>query len=214
MARTGRRSPVAIAISLVAAYVLVLLGLAALYLHPPLVGWLGLLVVAAAAATVSLAAATVFPRLRTNAPHLHAHGEGVYRLLVVSDAVVDPDALSLAVTARTAGRPFEVRVVSPVVTGALHFVLEDEREEHARAEERLRAATDALAASGIATEGTVGGDDPLTATADALVGFPADEILFVGALEHRRGWGDRDFERRARDVFGLPCATVYGDPGR
>lgn len=214
MARASLRSPVAIAILLIAAYVLVLLGLAIFYLHPPLVGWLGLLAVGVAASLLSLAAATVYPRLRTNAPHVHAHGEGVYRLLVVSDALADPDALGLAVLARTAGRPSEVRVVAPVVTGPLHFLAGDEDEERARAGGRLHAALDALAAVGVEAEGTVGDDDPLEAAADELALFHADELLFVGALEHRRGFGDRDFERQARDVFGLPCATVFGDPDR
>jgi hypothetical protein len=213
MARVGRRSPVAIAIALVATYLLVQIGLAAFYLHPPLVGWLGLLVVAAAATALSLAAAAIFPRLRTNAAPAQAHDEGVYRLLVVSDAVAEPDALHLAVMARTAGRPSEVHVVAPVVTDALHFVTEDERAEQVRAAARLRATVEALAAAGIPTKVALGSDDPLGAAADALVGFRADEILFVGALEHRRGWSDHDFERQARDVLGLPCATVYGDPG-
>lgn len=213
MARVGRRSPVAFAIALVAAYLLVLVVLAAFYLHPPLVGWIGLGVVVAVGAALSVLVAVLFPRTRTNAPHAHPHEEGVYRLLVVSDAIAEPDALRLAVVARTAGRPAEVHVVAPVVAGALHYVLEDEHAERVRAAERLRATVEALAASGIRAHVTLGADDPLEAAADAVVGFPADEILFVGALEHRRRWSDRDFERRARDVLGVPCATVYGDPG-
>ena len=213
MARAGRRSPVAIAIALVAVYVHVQVLLAALYLHPPLVGWIGLMVVTAAAAALSVAAAVIFPRLRTNADPVRARDSGVYRLLVVSDVIAEPEALHLAVTSRTAGRPSEVHVVAPVVTGALHFVTEDEHAERVRAAARLRATLEVLAASGIPAKVALGSDDPLGAAADALVGFRADEILFVGALEHRRGWSDRDFERQARDVLGLPCATVYGDPG-
>ena len=72
----------------------------------------------------------------------------------------------------------------------------------------------ALAEAGIPAQGAIGTDDPLQATGDVLHDFPADEILLVGPLPSQRQWLDRDFERRARDLFGVPVSTVFGAPGK
>lgn len=191
-------------------YVALMLALAGLVVHPPLLGWIGLAVVAAVALLAAALAVAFFSRMRTNAPRLHPHAGAVYRLLVVSDVDVEPEEIQSAVWLRALGRSSEVRVVAPVVASALHFAAADEEHEGLEAVHRLQATLKALAASGIPAQGSIGTDDPLQAVGDALAGFAADEIVLVGALPSHRVWLERDFERRARDAFGVPVSTVYG----
>ena len=104
-------------------------------------------------------------------------------------------------------------MIAPVIATTLHFATADEADESAAAERRLEATLAALAVAGIPARGSVGTDDPLQATADALADFRAHEILLVSPLRSRRSWLDRDFERRGRDLFGVPVSTVYGTIG-
>jgi hypothetical protein len=191
-------------------YVAVMLGIAALVVHPPLLGWIGLAVSSVIALSAGALALAFFTRMRTNADRLHPRPAALYRLLVVTDVDVEPAQLRSSVRLRTTGRRAEVRVVAPVVTSPLHFFSADEEHEDAAARRRLRATLAALAKAGIPARGGLGTDDPLQAVGDALRGFPADEILLVTRLESTRSWVDRKFERRARDLFGVPVSTVFG----
>lgn len=195
-------------------YVALMLGLAAFVVHPPLLGWIGLAVAAAIALLAGVLAVAFFSRMRTNAEHLHPHAGVVYRLLVVTDADVEPAEICSSVGLRMTGRQTEVRVVAPVIASPLHFVSADEEREGSDAARRLQATLAAFAKAGIPARGTIGTDDPLQAVGDALHGFPADEILLVSRLQSARSWLDRDFERRARDLFGVPVSTVFGGPGK
>ena len=196
----------------VAAYLLILLGLALFVVHPPFLGWLGLAVVAAISLSLWALAVWLLPRSRVNVDRLHPHpGVGdVFRLLVVLDADVEPDELARAVTTRTVGRRSDVHVVAPAVGRPLHLVTSDAEVDRSAAERRLAHAVPALTDAGVETKADIGPADPLEATADALNAFPVDEILFVGRLTAGRDWPDHDYERRARDLFGVHCSTVYG----
>jgi hypothetical protein len=195
-------------------YVALMLGLAAFVVHPPLLGWIGLAVMGVMALAAGSRALAFFSRMRTNAERLHPHAGVVYRLLVVTDVDVEPAEICSSVGLRTIGRRTEVRVVAPVIASPLHFVSADEESEAFDAARRLQATLAALAKAGIPAQGAVGTDDPLQAVGDVLHDFPADEILLVGPLPSRRQWLDRDFERRARDLFGVPVSTVFGAPGK
>lgn len=206
-----RREPFApLVLVPVGLYFLLMAGIAAFVVHPPLLGWIGLAVAAVLGTLAAALAIAFFSRMRTNADRLHPHTGPVYRLLVVSDVDVEPQEICSAVRLRTVGRRAEIVVVAPVVTSELHFLAVDEKPESARAVGRLRTTLAALAGAGITARGTVGTDDPLQAVGDALAGFPADEVLLVSSLQARRLWLDRDFERRARDAFGVPVSTVFG----
>jgi hypothetical protein len=191
-------------------YVALMLALAAFVVHPPLLGWIGFAVAAAVALLAGALAVAFFSRMRTNTDRLHPRTEPVYRLLVVTNSDVEPAELRSAVRLRALGRRVDVRVIAPVIATTLHFATADEADESAAAERRLEATLAALAVAGIAARGSVGTDDPLQATADVLAGFHAHEILLVSPLRSRRSWLDRDFERRARDLFGVPVSTVFG----
>lgn len=197
-------------------YLLLLLALAVFVVHPPLLGWIGLAVVAVVAAALSALALSLVQRTRVNVDRLHPHPSDTYRLLVVLDADVEPEELRRAVDARTIARRAEVFVVAPAVGPMLHLLTSDAAGDGTAAQERLDAALDALTLLGLRVAGSLGPPDPIEATADTLVRFAADEIVFVGPLPELRRWADRDFERRARDLFGVHCSTVYGAarPGR
>ncbi len=206
-----RRLGVAVFVA-VGLYFALMVGLAAFVLHPPLLGWIGL-AVAASIATLAVGLGLAFlSRMRTNAPRLHPRSGAVHRLLVVADVDVEPDEIGSAVRLRTVGRRADVRVVAPVVASTLHVLSADEEHETFDATQRLRSTIGALAAAGITASGVVGTDDPLQAVGDVLSEFPADEILLIARLQSRRLWLDQDFERRARDLFGVPVSTVFGEP--
>lgn len=195
-------------------YVALMLGIAAFVVHPPLLGWIGLAVVGVVALLAGTLAVAFFSRVRTNAERLHPHPGGVYRLLVVTDVDVEPAEICSSVGLRTIGRRAEVRVVAPVIASPLHYVSADEERESFDAARRLQATLAALANAGIPAQGAVGTDDPLQAVGDALRDFPADELLLISRLQPARSWLDRDFELRARDLFGVPVSTVFGAPGK
>jgi hypothetical protein len=129
----------------------------------------------------------------------------------VVDVDIEPSELCSAARLRVIGRCSEVHVVAPVAPRPLHFLAADEERERYDAKRRLQEALDSLLGANIHARGGVGTDDPLQAAADALVGFPADEILFVGSLPSARDWRERDFELRARDILGVPVSTVFGE---
>jgi hypothetical protein len=191
-------------------YFALMTALAAFVLHPPLLGWIGLAVAASVGMLAAAVALAFFARMRTNSVRAQPHAGPVYRLLVVSDADVDPAELSSAVGLRLAGRRARVFVIAPVMSSELHFLATDEEREQAGAAARLARTLRTLAEAGIVARGSVGTDDPLQAVGDVLAEFPADEVLLLSSLPARRSWLDRDFEVRARETFGVPVSTVSG----
>jgi hypothetical protein len=75
----------------------------------------------------------------------------------------------------------EVLVVAPALNSWLRRWASDEDAARSRAEQRAAALVDSLARRGIRAEGRIGDADPMQAIADALVTFPADEIVIASA---------------------------------
>jgi len=202
---------VTLALAPVILFLLVLALVAAFVTHPPVLGWVGLCILACGLLAAATAILVLLARMRTNAPRLHPGESDLHRLLVVTDADVEPAELSQAVRLRTLGRQTEVRVVAPVIADSvLHFLSEDEDAERDAARHRLSETLSSLAGVGIHAEGAVGTDDPLQAIGDAAADFRADEILLVALLPSARGWLDREAEEKIRDTFGVPVSTVFG----
>ncbi|HVS86321.1 MAG TPA: hypothetical protein VHD91_11885 [Gaiellaceae bacterium] len=181
--RERRISLAAIALPVVAYLTLQSL-VASLYVHPPLLGWIGFSVVGSIGTAVASGAVALFPRMRTSvdAPRERVRG----RLLVLADADCPAERVCHAVASHLgpAGASSDVLVVAPVLASPLHYLTGEEESETAAAEARLAAVLAGLRLRGLAADGRVGGDDPLQALGDALAAFPAAEALLITANDH------------------------------
>jgi hypothetical protein len=130
-----------------------------------------------------------------NAPaHVLAASER-HVLVVVLDAVFParmPDA--------------DVLVIAPALNSWLRRWVSDEDRARRRADERASVWVERIGRDGGHAESRVGDADPLRAIADALVTFPADEIMVAG-------WPTATAEAlasRVRERFGLPTSLRRG----
>jgi hypothetical protein len=92
----------------------------------------------------------------------------------------------------------------------------DESAVLADARQRLETCSECLGAAGTWVTPTtrVGDSDPVQAIADALAGFPADEVLLV-TPPARHSWGRRSAIERARRAFPIHIEhIVAGSSGR
>jgi hypothetical protein len=111
-----------------------------------------------------------------------------YRLLVVALADLDRPSTARAIadladagadaTGLDADRP-EVLVLAPAPTTGLERWASDLEGGRYEAQRRLAVSLAALSAAGADASGRVGDPEPLQATEDALVTFPAQEVAFV-----------------------------------
>jgi hypothetical protein len=191
--RASRTAILAVAVP-VAAYLATLSLVAALYVKPPLIGWIGFGVVGAFSCLIAAGALALFPRMRTAVDAVAAPEPA--RLVVLADALCPADRLCDTIAVRLAGRSPDVLVVAPVLARPLHYLADDERRERRDAESRLGAVVAALRERGLHVEGRIGADDPLQALGDALAGFPAGEALVVTSPETH--WLEEGLFDRAR----------------
>ncbi len=191
--RTKRTAILAVAVP-VAAYLATLVLVAALYVKPPLIGWIGFGVVGALSCLIAAGALTLFPRMRA-AVDAVAAPESTH-LVVLADARCTAERLCDTIALRLAGRAPDVLVVAPVLASPLHYLAGDEGRERWDAEARLGAVVAALRDRGLRVEGRVGDDDPLQALGDALAGFPAGEALVVTSPESH--WLEEGLFEQAR----------------
>jgi hypothetical protein len=191
--RTRRTAILAVAVP-VAAYLVTLLLVAALYVKPPLIGWIGFGVVGVLSCLIAAGALTLFPRMRAAVDAVTAPEPT--HLVVLADARCPADRLCDTIAVRLAGRAPDVLVVAPVLASPLHYLAGDEGREQWDAEARLGAVVAALRERGLSVEGRIGADDPLQALGDALAGFPAGEALVVTSPESH--WLEDGLFERAR----------------
>jgi hypothetical protein len=191
--RTSRTAVLTVTVP-VAAYLATLFLVAALYVKPPLLGWIGFGVVGAFSCLIAAGALALFPRMRVAVDTVSAP-ESTH-LVVLADARCQADRLCDTIALRLAGRAPDVLVVAPVLASPLHYLAGDESRERWDAEARLGAIVAALRERGLHVEGLVGDDDPLQALGDALAGFPAGEALVVTSPESH--WLEEGLFERAR----------------
>jgi hypothetical protein len=124
-------------------------------------------------------------------------------LLVALDPV-SKEQIRSAIETRQEVDDVSVRVVAPASVGPLKWVMGDEDEARAEAEELADRAANAVEAEVPAeeVETEVGDRDPLVAVEDALAVFPADEIVVAGRADDKT-------EARLRR-FGLPVERLDG----
>ena len=190
--RANRTTVVVFAVPV--AVFIVLLVLVALWIKPPLIGWIGLAVVALLSIAVGVAAYVLFPRMSVNADPVAAPERA--RLLVLVDVRAPAGELCDTIAAQLAGRDAEVLVVAPVLPSPSHYVAVDENDARAAAEVRLGDVVAGLRDAGLNATGRVGTDEPVQALGDALADFPAAEVLIVTSSEE--SWLERGLFERAR----------------
>jgi hypothetical protein len=130
------------------------------------------------------------------------------RVLLVANETADGAVLDRRLRERLQSRPAEVLVVAPAVNTRLRHWTSDEDRARTEAEVRLHRCLAFLRGDGVNANGVVGDADPLQAIADALHGFPADELVIATHPPRRSHWLSRDVVARARRRFGLPVLHV------
>jgi hypothetical protein len=121
-------------------------------------------------------------------------------VLVVALEPVSDDSVRTAIARRKENDALSVHVVAPAShIGTLQWLTGAEDEAHAEAEELADRTAHAVDAE---VETEVGDRDPLLAVRDALVDFPADEILVAGSADEK---AEAELRR-----FGLPVSRLDG----
>ena len=129
------------------------------------------------------------------------------RLLYVAHQACGNPALCAEVRAHAAGGA-DVLVVAPVLSSPLNRWTSDEAQDRGLAEARLEESVGCLRRSGLRVRGTVGDADPVQAMADALAGFPADEIVICLEAPERPHWLRKGVVERAEERFGVPVTEI------
>jgi hypothetical protein len=134
--------------------------------------------------------------------------DGRFRILAIANETLEGEAFHQLVVECAGGLRTDVIVVAPALnTRVRHWFSDEDHARHA-AEERLDRSLERLEGDGIAAYGWIGDADPLKAIADALVVFPADQLIISTHPEQRSNWLARDVVRRASERFGLPTSHV------
>jgi hypothetical protein len=127
-----------------------------------------------------------------------ARGEGDANVLVIANQTVLSDELLDRIRKRAATGPASFLIVAP----------QDDEEEHADADRRLRLALTQLRGEGIEAHGQVVHPDPYTAARQAVNDERVDEIIVSTFPGERSGWLRRDLVQRLRKDTGLPVEHV------
>jgi len=121
-----------------------------------------------------------------------------YRVLVVVDDRLPPEALQRVIEDHADGRPATAFVVAPAESSRLDRITGDEA-AYERANESLETTLNSLEGLTASQNGKVGSHDPLQAIDEALREFPAEEILVPA---------HSDWTRAAESKFGVHVVAV------
>jgi hypothetical protein len=179
----------------------------------PLLGWIGF----AVASTIVLAASSILAIFLVRASgaagseapaSATSSRAGAHRVLVVADEGCSGEALCRPLAERLAGQRTEVLVVAPALVSAAHYLDSDVDSAREAAQARLDETVSALDRSGIEAHGAVGSESPLEAIADALVEFPADEVVIATPPAERTNWLEQDVVERTRELYETPVSHL------
>jgi hypothetical protein len=211
VANLGANATIASTFALIGVMLVAVVLVAAFFLHPPLLGWIGFAVVCAIVFGLATVATIASSRMRVNPQRPAVAPDGEPRLLVVADEHCGSPALWQEIFARLAGA-VAVHLVVPVRVSHLHYLTNDEAEESCSAEHRVRLAVGLLRKRGISVTGGVGSDDPLESMTDALGLFPATRVLLATSTEQDSYWMEHELLAKARAVTPLEVSHVVIPP--
>jgi hypothetical protein len=131
------------------------------------------------------------------------------RILVVTTAPVDGEALRARVHEHTGGEQAELRVVATASDlSPLDWLATDEDKARREAAERATEVGQAVAPEAERVEAEVGDTDPVQAIEDALRTFPADEVVLVTRKDEDAGWLEQGAAGEAFARLSLPVAHL------
>jgi hypothetical protein len=131
------------------------------------------------------------------------------KILVVMNEQCAGDSLARELVGRVGDEGAEVLIVAPALTDRLRFWLSDIDAGAARAEARIEGSEPSLAGvEGLAVRSAIGDEDPLQAIDDALVEFPADEIIITTHPLDEANWLERAVVAQARSRYELPITHL------
>ena len=125
------------------------------------------------------------------------------RILALVSEPVSADALRAAVGPEEADEA-EVLVVAPALNTRRKFFLADPDPAIERADAVQQETVERLDEEGIDAAGGTGEADPLLALQDAMVTYPADEIVLFTHAGEKENWLEGDLLDRVKDRFQVP----------
>jgi len=138
--------------------------------------------------------------------------ERARRLVVLANEAVGGERLVEEIV-RHAGAGAEARIVSPtLVESPLDLAAGDIDGDREKARHRMQASIEALRGKSITATGEVGEADPVLAIHDALVRFPADEVIIVAHPSERATWLEKDILARVRGEVPVPITHIEVAP--
>ena len=123
------------------------------------------------------------------------------RILALAAEPISAEIIKDAVGAEVAEEA-EVLVVAPALNSKLRFWVSDPDPAIDRAEEVAQESAERLNEEGVDAAGDTGESDPLLAIQDALVTFPADEIVLCTHPNGERNWLEDGVVDDVRERFG------------
>lgn len=135
------------------------------------------------------------------------HGHGI---LVIANQTVAAPELMAEITNRASGHEHvELMVISPSVPRTrLETLASDTDKARSEAEARLQHSLETLRSAGFEASGTIGDEDPLQATRDALATFGASELIISTLPDDRSRWLERGVVDQVKREIDLPVAHV------
>jgi hypothetical protein len=128
-------------------------------------------------------------------------------LIAAGDSVSEFSDLPVGVRSLVEGAS-EIVVMSPSLTGRLHWLTGDNSRARHVADDRLETVLGQLENEGVEASGVRGDEVPRTAFSDAIRQFAPDHILIALRGATHRGWQDRGLLDHLVRHFGLPV-TVF-----
>ena len=95
-------------------------------------------------------------------------------------------------------------VITPILPGRLQWLVSDTDRARHQADERLNVLLGQMEQMGLAAEGRVGDETPLTAFDDAVKSFQPDHILIALRGSEGAGWQEGGLVDQVRERFHLP----------
>ena len=104
-----------------------------------------------------------------------------------------------------------ILVITPILPGKLQWLVSDTDRARHQADERLNVLLGQMEEMGLAAEGRVGDETPLTAFDDAVKSFQPDHLLIALRGAESAGWQERALVDQVRERFHLPITLIEID---